>query len=102
MLEETRTLMGATRPASEKCYAFYTLHFVMRVLPVKTVMPPGHHSYEGADLLLEQQNSAPTLPVQHTTQAHLHDLANRADKCMQACRQVQTSVQTESASVYTS
>ena len=81
--------MGATRPASEKYYAFYTLHFVMRVLPVKMVMPPGHHSYEGADLLLEQQNFRPPLPAQHTTQAHLHDLANRADKCRQACRQNQ-------------
>ena len=94
--------MGATRLASGKYYAFYTLHFAMHVLPVKMVMPPGHHSYEGADLLLEQQNFRPPLPAQHTTQAHLHNLANRADKCRQACKQVQTSVQTESASVYTS
>ena len=57
--------MGATRLASEKYYTFYTLHFVMRVLPVKTVMPPGHHSYEGADLLLEQQNFRS--PITRTT-----------------------------------
>lgn len=61
--------MEATRLASGKYYAFYTLHFVMRVPPVKTVMPPGHHSYEGADLLLEQQTfrSLITRTTYHTS-----------------------------------
>ena len=62
---KTQALMGATRLASEKYYAFYTLHFIMRVLPVKTVMPPGHHGYEGADLLLEQRKIRS--PITRTT-----------------------------------
>ena len=88
--------MGATRPASEKYYAFYTLHFAMHVLPVKTAMPPGHYSYEEADFIRATEFPLPhyphNIPHKHiyTTLLTVQTRADkRADKCMQACRQNQ-------------
>ena len=89
--------MGATRLASGKYYAFYTLHFAMHVLPVKTVIPPGHHSYEGADFAIR----ATEIPLPHYPHniPHKHiyttlltvqtNAGKRADKCRQPCRQNQ-------------